>query len=251
MISAVRDLLRQLLGPDRRQLAVELRFGTDLAQAAVEALLAAVAGLPRTSTVVFEAFATEEGIRHLLRSDQATLDTICGQLLGLASSTRIEPARSLPSPEWRLGVRLAWSHRHALLRPDGAAEAAIGFLAALTPLARDEALLVQVALRPGKPVPLPPSEREAVGSGFFGPPAVEAHVLSGLRSKHSGPLLRGRVLVAVACGHPDRGAHLLGRVVSVFRSRRGAHGHLLVRRLSARGIPEAKGEQPWRTRSMM
>ena len=233
-------LIRRLLGlPARQPAAVELRFGSDLTPASVEALLAAIAGLPASASVVFETLATEEGIRHLLHADQATLDTVSAQVRGLAPSTRVEPARPFPIVRWRMGVRLSWSSHRPLLRTDGAAEATAGLLASLSPLARDEALLLRVALRSGRPVPLPAPQRDGDGSGLFGTPAPETHVLSGLRAKNSGPLLRGRVLLAVSCGHPGRGAHLLGRVTTVFRSRRGSHGALRVRRLSERGLADA------------
>jgi len=245
VIDRVRALLRLLLAADRPQAAIELRFGSDLTSQVLEAVLAVVAGLPRRSVVLLETLGREDGIRHWVRSDQATLDTISGQLRGLAPSMRIEPVRQgASSALWRVGVRLAWSRRHALLRTDGVSEAAAGLLSALTPLSSGEALLVQVALQPAHPQLLPRSEREAGGAGLFGTAGPEAHVLAGLRSKQSGPLLRCRVLVAVACDHPKRGAHLLGRVASVFRSRRGAYGSLRVQRLSARGVSEALRRRP-------
>jgi hypothetical protein len=239
VIDGLRRLLRQLLADNRQPAMVELRFGSDLTQQTVEALLAVVAGLPRRSAVLLETLASEQGIRHLLRADQATLDTVCGQLRGLAPSTRIEPTPPPTNPDWQLGVRLGWSGRHALLRTDGAADAAAGLLSAFRPLSPGEALLVQVALRPGHPLPLPPTESESGSQALSGAATVAAQVVSGLRSKQSGPLMRCRVLVAVTCGHPKRGAHLLGRVVSVFRSRRGAYAGLQVRRLSRRGIQDA------------
>jgi hypothetical protein len=230
-------LVRRLFGSRRPLAAVELRFGSDLTQQTLEALLAVTAGLPRDSLIVFETFGSEHGIRHLLRADQATLDTLCGQLRGLAPSLRIEPTPALPAFMWRMGVRLSWGARHALLRTDAIDESAAGLLAALQPLSTGESLLLQVTLRPGQPKALPQTDREQ--SGLFGPAHVESHVLGGLRSKQAGPLLRCRVLVAVVCGHPKRGAHLLGRVTAVFRSRRGAHSSLRTTRLSARGITEA------------
>lgn len=244
MIPRLRTLVRRYLANDRQQATVELRFGSDLGQQALESLLAVVAGLPRQATVCFETIAAEDGVRHRLRSDQASLDTVCGQLRTLAPSTRIDPAQPRASLDWRMGARLGWSRRHALLRTDGTPETAAGLLATLRPLSPGEAMLVQLALRPGKPEPLPAATREADRSSFLGRPGVDSHILTGLRSKHGGPLLRCRVLVAVACGHPKRGAHLIGRVVSVFRSRRGAHGSLNVRRLSGRGVQEALRRRP-------
>jgi energy-coupling factor transporter ATP-binding protein EcfA2 len=237
-MGALTDVLERLLGPRTgREQAIELRFGTDLTQSVVDALLAALAGLPQTSVVRFETLATVDGIRHILRSDQATLDTVSGQLRALAPSTRIEPAPATTAIGWRMGARLSWSPHHPLLRVDATTETATGVLAGLN-VAPGEALLLQVALRPGRPAPLPSAQSEGAGPGLFAPPRIAPHVLNGLRAKNGGPLVRCRVLLAVACGHPGRGAHLLGRVVSVFRARRGPHGHLVVRRLSARGVED-------------
>lgn len=244
MIGSLPAQLRRLFGMTQtRSQVVELRFGSDLAISIVEALLAAVAGLPLRSAVVLETLATDEGIRHFLRGEQAAVDTVCGQLRGLAPSTRIEPASQPASPGWRLGARLSWSRRHPLLRTDGTEEAAVSLLAALGPLAPGETVLLQVALRPGRPLTLPHSPREPKG-GPFRPTYVEQHVLGAMRQKNSGPLLRTRVLVAVACGHPGRGLHLIGRVCSVFRSRRGSHGTLQVRRVVRRAIAEALVRTP-------
>jgi hypothetical protein len=244
VIGSLRASIRRLLGVSKgRPQVVELRFGSDLAITMVEALLASVAGLPLRSAVALETVASEEEIRHFLRGDQAAVDTVCGQLRGVAPSTRIEPASQGANLDWRMGARLAWSRRHPLLRVDGAAEAAVGLLAALGPLAAGETLLLQVALRPGRPVLVPRSQRESNGGPFASAP-VEQHVLGAMRHKNSGPLLQARVLVAVACGHRGRGAHLVGRVSSVFRSRRGSHGTLHVRRLGSRGIAEALKRTP-------
>jgi hypothetical protein len=242
-MNALRILLRRLFDDSLQMQMVELRFGDDLSTRAVEALLAMIAGLPARSTVMFETLATQDGIRHLLRGDQAALDTVCGQLRALAPSTRVEPAASLPTPAWRFGVRLSWSRRHPLLRTDATEEAAAGVLAALSPIVQNEALLLQLALKPSAPVPLPPTERKT-STGPFATPTVDTHVARALRGKNSGPLVRARLLVAVDCAHPKRATHLAGRIASVVRSRRGAHGQLHRRRLSGTAITTALQRRP-------
>ena len=229
--------------------ALELSFGTDLRREPVEALLAAISGLSPNSAIVLETIATEVGIRHLLRAEQATLDTISGQLRVLIPSTRIEPLKTDPAHDWRMGARLTWSGRHVVLRADGASESTAGLLAALGPLARDEAMLVRVVLQPGRPRPLPEPRRSTdhKTSSLFGTgPHVEAHQLTTLRAKYAAPVLHTDVLIAVACGHPGRGTHLLGRVTAVFRSRRSARGQLLVRRLNGQAVQRTLGRRPRR-----
>jgi hypothetical protein len=226
---------------------VELRFGSDLTREAVEALLAAVSGLPRRASVVLETFATEDEITHSLIAEQAPLDNVCGQLRGLIPDLRIEPMKARANPTWQMGARLSWSHSHVLLRTDGIGEAAAGMLAALHPLAKDEAVLLRVELRPGRPTPLPQPGGSATRQTRAGFPFdlftssahVDAERVRALKGKYAGPLVQARVLVAVACGHPKRAAHLLSRVTSVFRTRRGARGGLTIRRLRGGAIVRA------------
>jgi len=224
---------------ERPLVTVGLRFGSDLAGDAVEAFLASVTGLSPRTTLVLDTFASEVGIRHALTSDQATVDIVCGQLRGLIPSTRIEPGFAHPATTWTNGAQLSWSARHTVLRADAAEAATAGLLAALFPLGSEEALLVRVSLRPGRPSPLPqPRTQDQARPGalalfdlLVGRSPVSTEQLSAVRAKQNGPLLQARVAVAVACGNPGRAAHLLGRVSAVFRARRGSSGHLLVRRL--------------------
>ncbi|MHB8059390.1 MAG: type IV secretory system conjugative DNA transfer family protein, partial [Gaiellaceae bacterium] len=223
---------------------VELRFGTDLDREAVEAVLTAVSGLPRRASVSLETVANEDGIRHFLSGEQAPLDNVSGQLRGLIPDIRIEPIATPDRPVWILGARLSWPSQHLLLRTDGADEAATGLLAALGPLAKDEVLLIRVELRPGWPAPLPErngsSNRQRQPSFPFSLFAVDRQVdgdqVRAIRSKYAGPLLHSRLTVAVACGHPKRAEHLLSRVISVVRTRRGSRGTLRIRRLSTRAL---------------
>lgn len=242
--------IRLFAARERRPLAsVELSFGTDLRQQPVEALLAAISGLSPGTAVVFETVASEAGIRHLLRAKQGALETICGQLRVLIPSTRIEPLKSESAHEWRMGARLGWSGRHVLLRTDGAGESAAGLLATLGPLAHDEAMLVRLVLYPGRPRPLPEPRRgdDRTAPGLLGTGAqVKAHQVSALRAKYATPVLHTDVVIAVACGHPGRGAHLLGRASAVFRARRSARGQLVARRMNGQAVKRALARRPRR-----
>jgi hypothetical protein len=229
---------------------VELRFASGLSREAVEAVLTAVSGLPRRASVAFETLASEDGTRHFLTCEQAPLDNVSGQLRGLIPDIRIEPVQRRERPEWILGAQLSWSHEHLLLRTDGADEAAAGLLSALGPLARDEALLLRIELRPGRPAPLPErngNTNRQRQTGFLlnllaavaGSKQVDGDQVRALKTKYAGPLLRSRATAAVSCGHSKRAEHLLGRVISVIRTRRGSRGTLRIRRLGTKGIQRA------------
>ena len=250
--------LRRLLGGDRprgRLPVVELRFGSDLTRGNVEALLAVLSGLRRDTRVIFEMRASEHGIRHFLSAEQATLDTVTGQLRGLVPSVRIEPAAVGEDPAWRIGAVLSWP-RDVLLRSDAADDAATNLLAALAPLANDETVLVRLVIAPARPSSVPSLQRSAKQPrptpllDVLGPPPVPQHAAVALRAKQNGPLLQVAVVVAVASGHRYRAAHLLGRVVAVLRSRRGAYGHLQLRVRRGRQVSAALARAP-RTRGVV
>ncbi len=220
----------------------ELKFGTDLNTDLVQAMIASVAGLPSKAVVNVEAISDSGGIRHFLTSDQATLDTLRGQWRGLLPSLRLDPLEDPPSEDWPTGAVLRLGGHHPVLRDDGAAQAAASLLGALQPLGKDEALRWRVVLapatRPRLPEPASRAEQRQAGSlfGLLAAPAPRADHLRALRTKYAGPVVSAVVIVGVRAGHPRRAAHLLSRVASVARSRRGGYGGVVVRRRSERQL---------------
>lgn len=212
---------------------LELRFPSDVDSSAVEAALAALSGLPSDAVVFFDTVATPGGITHLVRTDAATADSFTRTLSVLLPGVRVEPSQSLPPTDWTMGARIGWNRRHLLLRTDEPAATAAALLAAVTPLHSTETVLVRVGVRPAYAQTLP-SGRAGVATPWWWTSSsdIAESALSGIRAKYAGPVLRTRLQVGVVAGHPGRAAHLLGRVVSVARARRGAHGAVAVRRLS-------------------
>jgi hypothetical protein len=241
---AVARALGSIASPTPQAVSVvELRFPSELRAEDVKAVLVAVSGLPARSSVAFEVFATEQGIRHFLRGSQATLDTVRVQLRALIPGLRVETAAPpAMHSAWSLGARLSWPGPHTLLRGDGATDAAAGLLAALDAVAAGEIIHVQVALRPGRPRPV----RDPNGSRNrpHGPTlaelvagtALSAELAGALRRKYAEPLLQTRLLVAISAGHHERARHLLARILAVYRTRRAALGTLRIRLLPAAAI---------------
>lgn len=236
--------LRKALALERRQPSlIELRFPAELSAAQVEATVAAVSGLPPAAVVAFETLASEDGIRHFLRGEQATLDTLRTQLRVLVPALRIEPVKQPPVARgWTLGAYLSWRGAHALLRSSGAEESAGGLLASLDALAPGERLLLQVLLSPGRPRTI--SERTPHGASpslaeIIGGRQVSTELSSALRKKYAEPLVHARILVAVSCGHWKRANHLLARLLAVYRTRRASIGILRARLLAGRAIERA------------
>jgi hypothetical protein len=228
--------------PTQPPQTVALEFGTDLNTHVMQSMIATVAGLPSNAVVSVEAVSDADGIRHYLRADQATLDTIQGQWRALLPSLRIDQPDDLPSVEWQAGVVLRLGDRESVLRTDAVAEASAALLGALQPIGRDEALLWRVMMAPARRPQLPEAstrqERKQAGSlaGLLGPRPLRSDHVRALGDKYSGSVVSAVVILGVAAGHPKRAAHLLSRLVSVARSRRSGYGGLVVRKRSERQL---------------
>jgi hypothetical protein len=221
---------------------VELRFGPDLTMEMVQSMIASVAGLPSSSVVKIDTYADGGGIRHFLAAEQAIVDSLRSQWRGVAPSLRIDE-QDCPAAEWSAGAVLRLGGAHPVLRSDATSEAVASLLGALQPLGEHEALLWRVVLTPATRPALPePATREqrppaSVLQGLVAgsrPPRPDH--LRALRAKYTGPVVKAVVLVAVQSGHPKRSAHLLSRMASVARSRRGGYGGLVVRRRGQRQL---------------
>lgn len=219
---------------------LEARFGTDVTASVVEAMLASISGLPARAAVALDVVADEAGLRFLLHSDQATLETLSGQWRGLLPSLRLEPAE-MASTAWSSGALLRLSGTHPVLRQDAIPESAASLLGGLQPLSVGEVVLVRWLLAPARRprLPQPVSRRRGKGhsEGLLEVLVHEAGLTGEharlLRAKYGGPLVEGAGVVAVKAGHSQRAAHLTSRVVSVVRARRGAYGNLTARSCSA------------------
>jgi hypothetical protein len=238
--------------PARRPIVVELRFGSDLSVEAVEGVLTAISGISRRSTLTFETVADEDGIRHLVQADQAVVDTLRLQLVGLIPSATLAPITRAASSgiSWKLAARIGWSRAYPLLRSDNAAHAVAGLLASMGQLGPGEHVAVRLFVRPGSPRELPQQARSQKAPGaltrmVFGSPP-EGHELGQIRAKYLGPLLRTSVVVAVASPSDGRASHLLSRTVGALRVRRGARGGFNVRVLRGTRIAGALERAPGR-----
>src|SRR5262249_38361018 len=70
--------------------SVKLRFGRDVTEEAVVAMLDSLAGLPRRSTVLVDLVATAAGTAHYLHTDSSTLETVRSSFQALLPSVRLE-----------------------------------------------------------------------------------------------------------------------------------------------------------------
>jgi hypothetical protein len=230
--------------PDESWQTVELSFGADVTVEAVEAMIASVAGLPSKAVVAVDTVADGRGIRYLLHTTPATIDSLRGQWRGLLPSLSLDPSQDDSSTEWNAGAVLRLDGKYSVLRQDASAQAVAAFLGALQPLGEQEAVLcrwiLSVGLRGALPEASPPRGGRSGGGSLLSllmpQTAPNADHVRALRAKCAGPVVAGVGIVAVKAGHPERAAHLLSRVAAVARSRRGAYGGLVLRRRGPRQL---------------
>jgi hypothetical protein len=198
---------------------VRLRFGRDVTPEAMVAILDRIAGLHRFSVLALDTYADHDGIRHYIHAEQATVETLRGSLRALLPSLRLEPVRTLDLQGFQYGRTVRLCGRLKTLRQDGSEESSAGLLASLQPLGTDEQVVVRWLIRPGRAKQIP-----RVQDGQL----VEPEDRRRLRVKNEGSVLLARGIVAVRTEHRRRADHLLGRVISVLRTRNTAYGQLRV-----------------------
>ena len=235
----------------RAMQTVELRFGSDVTSAAVEAALAGIAGLSTRSEVIFDVVGGADGITYRLHAPSAaTIDTIRAHLRGIMPSVRLDAVdddSEQPAPTY--GVQLRWRDRHPLLQKGAGAETVAALLGSLAaPLGTDEVVMLRWALRPARGPHLPVdagrrsrNKTQLLETFWPGSRPLPNEQLGPLRAKYSAAVLWGTPRVLVRAGHSDRAAHLAARVTSVVRSRTGARGALRTSRLSKRRLADAPG----------
>lgn len=214
----------------RRSQRVVLHFGRDVTAETVVAFLDAVGGLHRHACVVLDVLADHRGIRHVLASDPATLDSLRGTARALLPGLRLTPAEDTPALDYQAGRSIRLGGRLRVVRRDRLPETSAGLLAAMQPLGKAELLLLRWTLRPGR------AQQVAQVQDPHGRQLPSEHRRL-LQLKNDGSILHARGLVAVRTGHPERARHLLGRVNAVLRSRATAYGFLRTSRRTVRGLP--------------
>lgn len=219
----------------------ELRFSENVSEASVQAVLRAISGLPPSSRVIFEVVGGRDGIRHSIRAESATLQSLAATLhaqLPDCSLRELEDENELELTQ-ALRIRFRGPGKHVLLREDQSIETSAGLLAALSGAvdSKDQVLL-RLVIRPSR---VPRLEREtpkqsantplALASGI-GVRGMTASVHRALVRKYSARPLRVSFLAATTCVNLKFGWQLLGRITALLRSRHGQLGWVRVSRVS-------------------
>jgi hypothetical protein len=178
--------------------SVEMTFGRDITPDIMKAVVDRLAGLHQGARVALDVIADADGVHHLLRSDQATIDTLRASLRALIPTLRLTPAPAGMSPEatFIYGRTIQLRGRLGVIREDLPTETAGALLAALQPLGKDERILLRWVVRSSRPVTVPSN----------GQANIESEERRRIRDKNQSGVVRARGVIAVQSGHPDRAA---------------------------------------------
>lgn len=193
----------------------QLRFPRDLEQDAAIAALSAFSGVSHGTRLVFDLYATADGIAHRLAVSPGGVDVALGSLRATIPSLRWE---AIDAPWEPSGRRVFWQLTPvvAALRTDELGSIAASLLSSLFPLESGESVRLTWTLRsaPRPHVPDLP-DNQLVGR------------LRTLRAKLALPGLAGYGELHVTAADPARTSLLVQRVSAVLRSLATPHGQLV------------------------
>lgn len=200
-----------------------LRFPAEVGAADAVAALGSLSGLAAGLEIVVEVVGDERGIRHLLRVPSRAEASVTDQLTAALPGIKIARSETRPERAAQALVHVD-APRSGVLRTQGAAQAGLSVLQVLGGLRAGEWVAVRWALRAGSaPVP------SATGEVSARDRAVER----ALRARAGEPGFRCCATVLARAGTLARARGLTGRVLSVYRSRRGVGDGLRLRRAGA------------------
>jgi hypothetical protein len=217
---------------DAARTRFQLRFPKDLVADQVEAFLRAIGGMPMgrhlhtgESTIVFDLVAEANAVRHFIRVPEGQSPYVLSQLRALVPRVRItEVQEQTPAVDWATELRLTDSGRE--LRADVPAAVASSLIASSQPLTNGEAVVLQWVVAPSITGPVTAEGTAVIAArGLWrqlasGKTKPDPEVLKAAREKVSAPLFRAVGHVGVAARTPERGGHLMWRMIGVLHSLR-------------------------------
>lgn len=189
---------------DKQRKTYQITFPADLSHGAVVNWIRSLAGIsrgsPGHSTIVFETWSTESGIRHVLRVPWQIADEVIGRLVAHVGVTHQEviPPRQL----FTRAVEVRMTDRSKPLRIYSPTAVALTLLKSLSEVEAGEALMTQLVISPVRPAR----------------PPIEGHKdeVSEMRDKLAEPNVVATFRVGAVANTKTRADHLLDRVRSAI-----------------------------------
>jgi hypothetical protein len=203
---------------DRDRKSYVLTFPSDLDELSVQSWLRAIVGSLNSTgfftgieSIVFETWANDRGITHVISVPSARANYVISQLRTHVRGIRVEPQDERSSFTWTHITQLGSSApHHSLAIPNTAAQAA-SMLASVQALDRDETVLIQWVLSSGKPVAPPRSGEKSDRT---------QHQITDMRSKIEDTNLLGVGRIATVAKTDIRAKHLASRLLSSLTATR-------------------------------
>ncbi len=207
-------------------LARQIEFGPEVAEADLAGMLDLIAALPRGAAVTLEVISRQGQIEFWLMASPMHLGALEAALGGIASHVLLTPASvDLPqhaSFKWRL----SWhGQRGALLRTDQSESAAALLLGGVASSGSNEVVRLSHRLRPAGRRRAPINATQSKSGTAPGNAA--------LARKHELPGLQLRTEIEIWTGAAPRAGALLSRITAPLRSRTGSLGAMRVRRVDS------------------
>lgn len=235
---------------DSNRKTYKLAFPRDLEEERVAAWVRSISGTLRPSsfhlsgspTVVFELWATHEGITHRIKVPWQHADYVVSQLRSLVPGVRVTPEDEYPHKHWTRAVEVGLSGKHRPLRIMSAADMSASLLASVQALGTDEALLVQWVMTPAIPSKPPVHERarsaEMRLEHFLHGNMADRDEINDRRAKLEEPNLLGVLRVGAVATTNERADHLIYRVRAALASSRGPSTRFVKRVVGAKTLQQ-------------
>jgi len=197
-----------------------LRFPSGLAPEQALAALDGLSGLPHTTELVMEVVASEGRIAHFVWVPASVRTSVEAILCGVIGSLRVAEAPPSPTESATLALKL-FVPTPSILSGENAVSASRALLSGMAGLRTGEAVVLRLALTPGRARP----RREAHDAGVR-----EREIDRAWRRKTSTPGFTTAGLVLIRSSKVSRARELGAHIESVLRSRKGIVGGIRVTR---------------------
>lgn len=217
---------------DRNRKSYRLVFPADMSADQVVAWLRAMSGTLRSKhflvsgspTVVFEMWATQEGISHILKVPWQHADYIINEMRSHLPAVRYSPEKEFPRRVWTRAVELGLRHSSRRLSIPVPADLSASLLGSVQPVDKHETIVMQWVVTPAIPL-APPVHKQAASTQapwqmlLNGNEAGHDEV-NDRRAKLDEPNFMGVLRIGAVATTRDRADHLLFRVRAALNSAR-------------------------------
>lgn len=230
------------------RLTFRVSFPSDLKPGDAQAWLHALNGVMRSGwfgapALVFELWATDQGLTHRLRLPAIYADYAVGQLRTLVPGSRVEPDDREPLHGWDVAVELASSSPSRSLRIGAVETLNASLLGSVQTLRRGDAVLLQLVAMPARAERLPREKPVRTGirtiDTLVRVAAPGTDEITDRRAKLAEPNFLAVLRVAGRASTPARASHLIRGVLNALGSTRSPYNGLR-RRLVPQGVAKRR-----------